>query len=147
MLEDQIKQNTEHLASTIACKLDGNAIAEVQPGDEGTEKYLGVSYDLTEFTDTAGVEFIYTIRNSANGGMEYSIDAQIEDNAMIGEEFDDDEAAPALSGTVVSSSEPYTDDWGTHLSAYAPVYADGKVMGAVGVDVSMDWVRQQTSAL
>ena len=147
MLEDQIKQNTEHLASTIACKLDGNAIAEVQPGEEGTEKYLGVSYDLTEFTETAGVEFIYTIRNSANGGMEYSIDAQIEDNAMIGDEFDDDEAAPALSGTVVSSSEPYTDDWGTHLSAYAPVYADGKIMGAVGVDVSMDWVRQQTSAL
>ena len=147
MLNDQIKGNTESIASAVAAMIDGTIVASVEPGEEGTDDYLKVSNDLTTFLDSTGVEYVYTIRSDGNGGMEYAIDAQIEDYSAIGDEFDDDEAAPALKGTVVSSSEPYTDDWGTHVSAYAPVYADGAIVGAVGVDVSMEWISAQTSAL
>lgn len=36
------------------------------------------------------------------------------------------------------STEPYTDRWGTFLSGYAPVVdSDGRVVAAVGVDLSM----------
>ena len=147
MLNDQIKGNTESIASAVAAMIDGTIVASVEPGEEDTDDYLKVSNDLTTFLDSTGVEYVYTIRSDGNGGMEYAIDAQIEDYSAIGDEFDDDEAAPALKGTVVSSSEPYTDDWGTHISAYAPVYADGAIVGAVGVDVSMEWISAQTSAL
>ena len=147
MLDKQIKSNTESIASAVAAMIDGSIVASVQPGEEATEDYLSVSYDLTSFLDSTGVEYVYTIRPNGNGGMEYAIDAQIEDYSAIGDEFDDEEAAPALKGTVVSSSEPYTDDWGTHISSYAPVYSDGTIVGAVGVDVSMDWISAQTSAL
>lgn len=146
-LEDQIKHNSEGTAKAVAAMIDGNIVASVQPGEEETEDYLKVSNDLTTFLDSTGVEYCYTLRKSAGGGMEYAIDAQIEDYSAIGDVFEDEEAAPALSGTVVSNSEPYTDDWGTHLSSYAPIYADGKVVGAVGIDVSMEWIEEQTSAL
>jgi methyl-accepting chemotaxis protein len=79
--------------------------------------------------------------------MEYAIDAQIEDVSLTGDVFEAEEALPALEGTPVTSSEPYTDEWGTHISAYSPIYLDGKVVGAVGVDVSMDTVQAQTGAL
>ncbi|MCR5406430.1 MAG: methyl-accepting chemotaxis protein [Lachnospiraceae bacterium] len=149
MLIDQIKHNTESIASSVAAMIDGNIVASVKPGEENTEDYLKVSNDLTTFLDSTGMEFIYTIRNTPDGAMEYAIDAQIgEDMSMTGDEFDDEEAAPALSsGKIVSSSEPYTDDWGTHISSYSPIYVDGKIVGAVGVDVSMDWIEQQSATL
>lgn len=149
LLMDQIKHNTEKIASSVAAMIDGTIVASVRPGEENTEDYLKVSNDLTTFLDSTGMEFIYTIRNTPDGSMEYAIDAQIgEDMSMIGDEFDDEEAAPALSsGRIVSSSEPYTDDWGTHISSYSPIYVNDKITGAVGVDVSMEWVQQQSTAL
>ena len=146
MLVDQIKNKAENIASCVAASIDGGVVASVAPGEEGTDSYISVSEKLSQYTDATGVEFIYTIRK-AGSGMEYAVDAQIDDYAPIGETFTDDEAAPALSGQVVSSSEPYTDEWGTHISAYSPIRKDGSVVGAVGVDVSMEWVKQQTSAL
>lgn len=146
-LLDQIKFTVESIASGVSCEIDGSKIVTVQPGDENTEDYLAVSNYLTDYLNRLDVEYIYTIRPAAGGGLEYAIDAQIEDYSPIGDVFEDDEALPALSGQVVSSSEPYTDDWGTHISGYSPIYSDGKVVGAVGIDVSMDWVKEQTSSL
>ncbi len=146
-LVDQIRHSTESIASSAAVVVDGKIVASVQPGEEDTEDYLKVSYMLTDLLDSSGVEYLYTIRSTSGGGMEYAIDAQIEDYSSIGDEFEDEEAAPALSGQVVSSEEPYVDEWGTHISAYSPIYVDGKITGAVGVDVSMDWIREQTNTL
>ena len=146
-LLDQIRHNSETLATIVANRVDGNVITTVQPGEEETEEYLAVSWELTKYLEDAGVEYLYAIRPTANGGMEYAVDGQIEDASMTGDVFEDEEARPALSGSVVSNSKPYTDEWGTHISSYCPIYLDGKVIGAIGVDVSMDWITAQTSAL
>ena len=147
MLVEQIKANTISVASSIANGMDGAAIAALEPGDEETDVYKELSHDLTTYIERAGVEFVYLIRYSSNGGIEYTADAEIEDASMIGDLFEDDEAIPALSGTAVASSEPYSDDWGTHISAYSPIYADGRVVAAVGVDVSLESIKQQTASL
>ena len=55
-------------------------------------------------------------------------------------------ATRSLSGPVVES-EPYTDEWGTVLTGYAPIVdADGKAVAIVGVDVfatRIDTMRNQ----
>ena len=147
ILIDQIRMTIESVSATVAEGINGSIVAAVQPGDEETRDYLSVSNKLTSYMERADVEFIYTIRPDGKGGIEYAIDAQLEDPAYIGDEFADDEAQPVWSGKTVSSTEPYTDDWGTHMSAYSPIYSGGKVVAAVGVDVSMDWVNQQAIAL
>ena len=147
MLMAQIKSDNEKIAKSVAMTADGSIVASVNPGEENTEDYLKVSNMLTSFLETTEKEYIYIIRPAAGGGMEYAIDAQIEDYSAIGDVFEDEEAAPSLSGTVVSNSEPYTDAWGRHISSYAPVYDGGKITGAVGVDVNMEWVDAQMAAL
>ncbi len=148
MLFDQIKSKAENIATCVAIGIDGNIVTSVQPGDEETsEEYLQQSLLLTEYLDRTGVEYVYTVRPASGGGIEYAVDAQIEDVSMIGDVFEDDEAVPALSGTVVSSSEPYTDEWGTHVSGYSPIFVDGKPVAVVGVDLSMEWIKKQTTAL
>lgn len=147
ILNLEIRQNTQGIAASAAALVDGNIVASVQPGEENTEAYLEVSNLLTTILDETGIEYLYTIRKTANGSVEYAIDAQIEDFSAIGDQFDDPEATPALNGQIVSNKEPYTDEWGTHVSSYAPIKVDGKVVGVVGADVSMEWVQEQTQTL
>ncbi|SFB00270.1 methyl-accepting chemotaxis protein [Acetitomaculum ruminis DSM 5522] len=147
MLITQIKDKAMSISSSVAMGVDGNLISSVSPGDEENKDYKNLSEKLLEYSDKTGVEFIYTFRKSANGGMEYAIDAAIDNPAMTGDIYDNEEAEPALSGTVLSSNKPYTDEWGRHISAYSPIYLDGEIVGAVGVDVSVDWIDQQTTTL
>ncbi|MCR5824239.1 MAG: methyl-accepting chemotaxis protein [Lachnospiraceae bacterium] len=147
MLTAQIKRNGESTAKSVAAIVDGNLLVTLQEGDEDTEEYLEVSNMFTRLIDEAGVEYIYAIRRSKNGGIEYVIDEQAEDASSIGDVFEDEEAEPALKGTVVSNGEPYTDAWGTHVSSYAPVYLGNKVVGGIGVDVSLDFIKSQTASL
>ncbi len=149
MLEDQIKQNGQNIAKSAASVIDGSIVEAVKIGEEETDDYLKVSYILTDFLENGGVEYVYTIRPSDEfeTGMEYAVDSQTDDASAIGDIFEDEEAAPALSGEVVSNNEPYTDAWGTHISSYAPVYLDGKIVGAVGVDMSVAWIQEQTGQL
>ena len=148
MLDDQVKEDTVKVAAAVAANLDGDIHAGVRVGEEDTDAYMQESLKLTQMLEDSELEYLYTVRYSEGGGLEYAIDAQIEDASMIGDEFEDDEVIPALNGQKVAGSKPYTDAWGTHLSAYAPVYdKSGKVVAAVGADVSMEWVDQQTANL
>ncbi|MCR5651426.1 MAG: methyl-accepting chemotaxis protein [Lachnospiraceae bacterium] len=147
ILIDQIKDSTINIASCAALGIDGNVVAAVKPGEEDTEQYLKESIKLTDYLESTGVEYVYAVRQTADGGLEYAIDGQIEDCSLTGDVFEDEEVLPAFSGTKVASSAPYTDEWGTHLTGYCPIYVGDKIVGAIGVDVSMDWVNEQTSAL
>ena len=147
LLLDQAKTSGQNTASMVAAMVDGKTITSVQPGEEQTDKYLEVSNMITTFMDTSKSEYLYTIRQTESGGMEYAVDGQYEDASKIGDEFLEEEAAPVFKGEVVSDSEPFTDEWGTHISSYAPVYVNGEVVAAVGVDISMEWISQQTSGV
>ena len=36
---------------------------------------------------------------------------------------------------------------GTHISAYSPIFVDIQIVGAVGIDISADWVEKQSKNL
>jgi signal transduction histidine kinase/DNA-binding NarL/FixJ family response regulator len=71
--------------------------------------------------------------------------------ADIMEEYTD--AAPAIpkafrTGKVQAQMVPYTDKWGTFISAYAPVRdAQGIVVGVVGADIRFDKYRDTLQAI
>ena len=147
MLLDQIKSTGQSAAAMVASQIDSEKVIKVQPGEEKSEDYLAVSRVLTDYLDSSGYEYIYTVRPTKDGAVEYAIDAQIEDFSSIGDEFDDEEVLPALKGEKVSNSKPDTDEFGTHITSYAPIYLKGEIVGAVGVDMSMEWINEQTTAL
>lgn len=147
MLLDQIKSTGQSAAAMVASRIDAEKVIKVQPGEEKTEDYLAVSRVLTDYLDSSGYEYIYTVRPTKDGAVEYAIDAQIEDFSSIGDEFDDEEVLPAFKGEKVSNSKPDTDEFGTHITSYAPIYLNEEIVGAVGVDMSMEWINDQTAAL
>ncbi|MCR4746212.1 MAG: hypothetical protein K5894_13410 [Lachnospiraceae bacterium] len=147
MLNDQIKSNSEGIAKATAALIDGNIVASVKPGDENSDEYMKVSSILTNMLNETGVEFVYTGRYADDGSVEFAVDAQSDSLAMIGDKMTNEDILPALAGSVHSSDKPYTDEFGHHISSYSPIYVNNEVVGAVGVDVSMAWIEEQTASL
>lgn len=149
-LVDQIKENSVNLVGCVAAAVDGNDLnAVVSEEDMGSEAYNRVLESLAIFRDNSNAEYVYTVRYREDGSCEFVVDSDPDEPADICSDFEGDEAEIALaySGKTVVTNEPYTDEWGEHLSAYSPIYADGKVVGLGVVDVSMDWINEQSRNL
>ena len=146
-LMSQIKENAKNIATTVAAHIDGDAFDTIHEGDEeGSEEFDTIHDELTVFLDNIGVEYVYTVRIGDSGYAEFVVDSDPEEPGLPGDEFGDDgeDVMTAMRGQTTVNEEPYTDEWGTHLSAYSPIYdSSGAVVGAAVVDTSMDWANEQ----
>ena len=149
-LVEQIKENSVNLVGCVAGAIDGNDLnAVVSEEDVGSEAYNRVYEELANFRDNSNAEYVYTVRYREDGSCEFVVDSDPDEPADICSDFEGDEAeiAMAYAGNTVVTNTPYTDEWGEHLSAYSPIYLDGKVVGLGVVDVSMYWINEQSRKL
>ncbi|MGE5380907.1 MAG: methyl-accepting chemotaxis protein [Methylocystaceae bacterium] len=136
---NQIQQLRSHLmvvAQTGVMQIDPISHSKLQPGDENTPDYLAIRDQLIAFQKVTGLTNVYTFRLAADGTPLFVVDAATEDQAKIGETYD---MLPgmktAFSGRAAADAKPYTDQWGTFLSGYAPIKdMNGQVVGLLGVD-------------
>ena len=145
----QIQNNVMNIARCAAMNVDGEILQQIAEGDEESENYEAVIQQLVLFRDNADIEYIYTLRRIGEEQFVFVADADPEEPAAIGEEC---EATDALCATfnekiTAADDEPFTDEWGIHVSAYSPVMIGDEVVGAVGVDISANWIDEQMKAL
>ena len=146
MLMEQIRQNAINVVQCMAGSLDGELLDTIHAGDEDTEAYAVIHDILSNYLENGGVEYTYTVRKTS-GGVEYVVDSDPEAPGMPGEDFgesDSEEIVQAFQGRTVVTDEPYTDEWGTHLSAYTPVYAGKDITALAVVDINVGTVTEQS---
>jgi methyl-accepting chemotaxis protein len=130
--------------------------ALTNPEDENSEAYARVVEALRRVRDNSSeLHFVYTVRKGENDAVVFVGDAEEseEDKSHIGEVYED--VSPLMQQAVMQGlkepsveSEFYEDQWGTFLSAYAPIItADGRMDGILGVDISLDNVNAMSRAL
>ena len=149
-LVEQIKENSVNLVGCVAGAVEGNDLNAVKSEEDlDSEAYANVLDKLANFRDNSNAEYVYTVRYREDGSCEFVVDSDPEAAAMPGDDFEGDEVeiAQAYAGNTVVTNEPYVDEWGVHLSAYSPIYADGKIVGLGVVDVSMTWINEQSHKL
>ena len=147
-LFEQIQESTMNLASCAAANVQGDVLQGIQPGDEGSEAYETVIDQLALFRDNSNLEYIYTLRWNGSE-FEFVVDSDTEEPADIGEICETTDAmALALEQSITTADdEPFTDEWGTHISAYSPIFFEDEIVGFVGIDINADWIGEQMSVL
>jgi signal transduction histidine kinase/ActR/RegA family two-component response regulator len=149
-LHNQIRSQLGHIAAVAADSLDtrpdGGVIA---PGPPSSAAYRTATEPLVRLRRAVPeLYYAYTLVPSP-GGFRFGVDS----SAFIRNPGDDSPIArpgefyrgapPGVdrafsSGRVAVSTAPYTDKWGTFLSAFAPLRGpDGDVVGLLGVDLSL----------
>jgi len=148
-LIQQIQGNAKNIAQCAARNVSGDLLRTINAGDEETEAYETVLEELVLFRDNAEIEYIYTLRKTGEEQFVFVVDSDPEEPADIGEECETTDGLSAAFNQQITAAdeEPFTDEWGSHLSAYSPVFDGKEVVGAVGVDISVNWIDEQLAGL
>ncbi len=146
-LESQIRTGAENTARCAAASVDGELIGQVADGDQESEAYQKIHAPLTTFLENGGVEYVYTIKKGGSGFV-YVVDSDPEEPGVAGDAFDDSgEALEKAYAGETTSGDPYTDEWGEHISAYSPIQAASGTAALAVVDISMDFIREKSKSL
>lgn len=142
-IDDKIFSLVDCMAESIEHSGVAEHIPDIRPGDEGKENYL-VLMDIAKlYLKNSLAEYVYVIREKEDGTLEYIADASPVPEAIgnvISAKLDISEA---LEGTTMVTDE-YEDEWGSHFSAYAPIFNDkGEVVALASMDLSAEKVNSE----
>jgi GAF domain-containing protein len=145
-LRENLRQRLENIATIAGLQQDGDTLAKVQAqGDENFNKILVTNLRIK--TSEPDLRFVYTMKKE-NGKIYFVVDAGLPGEPDIST-FDELYEMPSqtlmdnfdtMSGTVVVPNF-YTDEYGTFLSAFTPIFAsNGQRVGVLGVDITANTV-------
>lgn len=152
LLTNQITTNAIATAECISASLEEGNLSDrletMQQGDENTKDYKAIRKVLRVFSKNSGMEFVYTTRMTGEGQMEFVVDSDLKDAAKIGDAGKYSVAAQkAIEGKAGVGTE-YKDQWGSHITAYSPVYnSNGEAIALTCVDISTNWMHKQLNIL
>lgn len=147
-LKKEVQSNLLSIAKSASQLLDGDAHQLItKPEDKGGEIYEKARapfFKLLHANDN--IAFIYTAI-PREGKIYFILDSAItkpgeeDDTSGVMEEYTDatDVMKYALETRQAAvEEEPYTDDWGTFLSGYAPIFnSKNEYLGIVGADIRL----------
>lgn len=131
-------QNTSRAAVEKAAKaINGDKLTAVINENSMDGADFKEMYDtMIKFKADKNVRYLYTFRKLDDKNVAYIVDASVEDASAIGDTYPiDEDMKKAFEGDIVSTKKVITDQYGSFLSAYAPIKdSSGKVIAIVGAD-------------
>lgn len=146
-LKQEVQQNLLNLAQSAAGFVDGDAHRDLtDPSQKNSPLYERLRAPFfTLLHANPNVAFIYTAILK-DGDIYFVLDSNLKesgdaDTSGVMEKYDDAtevmHQALAIQQAMVEQ-ESYTDEWGTFLSGYAPIYdAQKRFVGVVGADIRL----------
>jgi len=142
-LRASLGERLTSIAQTTVLSIDVEKHASLKPGDEESEDYQTLLDYLRQVQEANELTYIYTFIMSENKDKAlFVLDADSEEPASIGEEYEmEDSIYKAFQGQASYNKELVSDEWGTFLSAFAPIQNEkGEVVAVLGVDISAEHV-------
>jgi adenylate cyclase len=156
-ITDQMKEELSLTANIMSSQVDGDLLNQIH-GEDDTENeaFMQVyeKLDTLRGDNTDIITYLYIMRLDDEGNARFIVDANYLEDGVIdvyaGEIYEDAPIEDIKKGLIGShvSDEPYTDEWGTFMTGYAPVYdSDGNVAGVLGVDFDIATVKEKQDFL
>jgi methyl-accepting chemotaxis protein len=143
----QMQDELVDMSQVFSSRVDGDAMASLQPGDEGTSNFtiaLDTIYDMRNSSSFLAYSYILRVE----GGSIYFLvdDAYGEaDAAAIGDLYETSDAQLIIAAMdePTTSSKVYTDIWGSFLSGYAPIFdSEGNAVAVMAIDMDATTVMK-----
>jgi HAMP domain-containing protein len=137
-------QNTIGMVAQQFTPSEAQAIYDLQAGQENTATYQGIIARMQYIrAQSPNIVNIYAMRID-NGKVTFVADDAQSDGAAIGDVYSEPEAKlfDAVNGISVSDNI-YSDEFGTYLSAYAPVKTTSGATLLIGADMDASTVQQR----
>lgn len=161
VLEDNARSRALSIATTIATFLEDDIEAYRNLSESSTlldnskefADYLRFNSLLRTIKEESGADFVYTEALVDESTIRFVLDAEHPESEDFSpfnslDEMDDTERSAYIGGQI-ATSDLLVSDWGTLLSAFAPIidHRDNSLAGLVGVDYSADTLLGQSRTL
>lgn len=147
-LKNEVQSNLLSLAKSAALLLDGDTQQLItKPEDQGSATYEAARAPLFKLLHAnENIAFIYTLIKK-DDKIFFILDSSLpkpgekEETSNVMEEYKD--ASEVMKEAIetkeaIVEDEPYTDEYGTFLSGYAPLYnSKNEYLGIVGADIRL----------
>ena len=146
MLKDKLLS----VVNAAAHSIDGDLHSQLKPGDEKSPVYLDMLENLRHYKKSFNLTYLYTYIPYNEKTIKFVLDTdETDEQAKIGDDYENDEYMKmAFDGLANVLDEPYTDPWGTFLSAFAPVYnSKNEIVAIVGADISVEAIAKMQESL
>ncbi|GHU24681.1 hypothetical protein FACS1894172_13780 [Spirochaetia bacterium] len=116
----------------------------VQEGALQSDDFFVINKALSEIAETFDIAYIYYLQKVQDKYRFIASSVFTGDTTGFLEFYDiapADEAVLNSTKALSIAEEPYTDQWGTFISAFLPIVKDGKIIGILGVDYELSFTR------
>lgn len=145
-LQKKCKDDVMEIAVIAAENVDGDVFAKAMEGDEAA--LLTVKDSLSFFLVGNSVTYVYTLMPKDADYFQFVLDTDPDDPGEYAEDYEAREAMfQAMQGSPSVTADPFTDEWGTFYSGYAPITQNGKVLGIVAVDYEASSIQTSLNSL
>ena len=145
-LQKKCKDDVMEIAVIAAENVDGKTFANAMKGNETA--LLEVKDSLSFFLAGNSVTYVYTLMPKDAEWFQSVVDTDPEDPGEYAEVYEAQDAMfEAMKGGPSVTEDPFTDEWGTFYSGYAPITQDGKVLGIVAVDYEASSIQTSLNSL
>ncbi len=156
LLRQEVRESLRHLVSIAASEMDPALVAAItSPEQTGNADYRRASAPLLKLRRLVPeIFYAYVLVNSPEG-LRFTLDStyyiknprDFVSPLTVGELYLDpsaDALQAARTGLIQISARPYTDQFGTFMSGYAPIHrSDGEQVGLVGIDFSLAQLQRK----
>lgn len=150
-INEQNKDNLLSRVETIGVLTNTEDIAVLTgtKADLNSEAYLHLKQSLYNIHNvSSGARFVYYMRLNSEGNFSFLVDSERPESKYhtlpgdLNPKISKDEVTNLLDA-VAYTKGPYTDELGTWVTGYAPVWYSGRLVGIVGIDLdATGWVNQ-----
>ena len=142
---DGIKNRLLNMVSIASLEINGDEHKLLKTtSDQDTEPYKNIVKKLKNIQGSSGdIYYIYTMRENNKGEITFIVDPDDSDPnniSPIGEVYNDSSEFLKNNfnniGKPIVENDFYSDQWGTWLSGYAPIYDNNGIKdGVLGIDI------------
>lgn len=143
----QTKNEAKKMAQIAAAEIDGDLFAAIE--SQESPGFIDVYDRLSRYKDNKSIQFIYSMKKLEEEQIVFVVDTDEVDPADLFEPYEWlPSMAPAFVGHVCADEEFTSDEWGTYLSGYAPIFdSQHTVTGIVGCDIGVKTINERTVIL
>ena len=145
-LRQKSKDDVVEIAVIAAQNVDGEIFSKAVEGDE--DALTEVKDSLSFFLAGDSVTYVYTLMPKDESNFQFVVDTDPDDPGEYAEDYEAQDAMfEAMTGRSSVTNEPFTDEWGTFYSGYAPISYNGEVLGIVAVDYEASSIQTSLNSL
>lgn len=136
-LKKDIKEETYNCIVELQQSVNGDKLQKViESESKEIPEYQDLITSMSEAKSKGTARNFYTLLRENDQNTKFLVDVSVEPSEFLDDYEMSSDIQEAFKGNVVVSKDSYTDEYGTFISAYAPVKdSSGKIVAVTGIDV------------